>query len=84
MTRTTEAHGKFAIFKNGDKISEWCKGYMAALLTGVDRGYFEIVGGAKWCPETKTLSAYNPLFPEVTYTIPSAPICYEILELRKT
>lgn len=76
--------GKFAIFKDGDKISEWCKDYMAALLTGVDRGYFEIVDGAEWCSETKTLRFYNTPFPKVTYTIPSAPICYEILELIKT
>ncbi len=69
---------KYAIFRDDERITEWFADGMSAVLAGIDRGYFELINGADWNSETKTLRFDNATFPRLQYSIPSAPICYEV------
>lgn len=73
---------KYAIYRNGERISEWFKDHIAALLIGIDRGYFKLVNGAKWNTETKTLT-FTTNYLDIIYSIPKAPDNYEIVKITK-
>jgi len=74
---------KYAIYRDGKKISEFFKEALTAVMIGIDSGYFKIEGGATWIPEERLLKFYDARSLNLRYSIPKAPIKYEIRKITE-
>lgn len=77
----TKSAIKFAIYKDGKRISRFFKDEISAILTGIDKGVFELKGGGTWDSEKREFTYYiaSPLI--ITYGAQTSPVCYEIRKI---
>lgn len=71
---------RYAIYRDGTRVTEYLNDHMCAVLTGIDRGYFKLQGGGDWDSERKVLR-YHYGISSVRLSFPKAPICYEIRKI---
>lgn len=83
MTNLKKPKIKFAIYKNGKRISKTHTDAWTAIIIAIDMGCIKIVRGATWGLEERIFKFDNASFPELEYSIEKAPDLYEIRKITE-
>lgn len=74
---------KYALFKDGEKVSDYYGDFMGALLHAIDVSVVKIIDGAEYNRETRTLKLTASHLYAFQYELPKAPVDYQICKIQE-